>query len=237
MRARVRFPVVLLFTALVVPAASVSAHPPYEHTVRTLTDGTGTDVHIVKSYIDGIFFTDPVKLVVRRTTGGAPIAETGVGRDVSLLCWSRSKCLAFGFDGLFPIWPAEVWHVGTNGLMRAEGRWVRAIGVLAPLWDHRVGYLLALVLLAVPAALFKGVFAMRQARGYRAFVQICAAVVGSGWLLLWGYGVILLSDLSFPLVLLLVALIIGLWRLWRKGPGVHRLLRRGRRVMSLYDSV
>jgi len=218
---------VLLFTALAVPAASVSAHPPYEHTVRTLTDGRGPDVHIVKSYIDGIFFNDPVKLVVRPSTGGAPIAETGFERDVSLLCWSRSKCLAFGFDGLFPIWPAEVWHVSTNGLMRAEGRWFRVIGVVAPLWDHRVGYFLALVLLAVPAALFKGVFAMRQARGYRAFVQICAAVVGSGWLLLWGYGVILLSDLSFPLVLLLVALILGLWRLWRKGAAVPGLLPRG----------
>ena len=55
-----------------------------------------------------------------------------------------------------PIWPAEVWHVSTNGLTRAEGLGIRLIGVLAPLWDHPTGDLLALALLAVPAGLLKG---------------------------------------------------------------------------------
>jgi len=225
-RDTVRLPIVVLFTTLAGPTALVSAHPAYEHTVRSLTDASGAYVDIVKSYIDGIVFTDPVKLVVRPRTGGAPVAETGFQRDVSLLCWSRSKCVAFGFDGFFPIWPSVVWHVSTNGLTRVEGRGIRLIGVLAPLWDHRLGYLLALVLLAVPAGLFKTVSALRQAKGYRAVVRVCAAVVGSGWLLLWGYAVILLSDLSFPLVLLLVALVIGLLRVWRKGAGVRQLLPR-----------
>jgi hypothetical protein len=40
-------------------AADAGAHAPYEHPVRTISGPDGRPLHLVKSYVDGIFFTDP----------------------------------------------------------------------------------------------------------------------------------------------------------------------------------
>src|SRR5262245_14987419 len=72
----------LVATLSVAPAA---AHPPYEREDLSVLDSVGREVRFVKCYVDGIFSTDPVKMVVRDRSGKT-YGQTAFGRDVSVVC-------------------------------------------------------------------------------------------------------------------------------------------------------
>ena len=99
-------------------------HPPYEHEVGRIGDLEATHRTLAKSYIDGLIFTDPVKLVVRDESG-ATIAETEYGRDVAIVCWLRDRCVVFWYDGFLPVEPRQVWQLRMSGLTRTDSELLR----------------------------------------------------------------------------------------------------------------
>jgi hypothetical protein len=94
---------VLLFT-LFTGVTPAWAHPPYEHLERVVTDGHGRQFQVFKSYRDGIFFTDPVTLVIR-DADDRTVAETGYGRNVAMLCWRPSTCAVFRYEEFWSVLP------------------------------------------------------------------------------------------------------------------------------------
>ena len=70
---------VLLFIVFA-DASPAQAHPPYEHLERAITDESGRQLRVFKSYTDGIVITDPVTLVIR-DADDRTVADTGYGRN------------------------------------------------------------------------------------------------------------------------------------------------------------
>jgi hypothetical protein len=184
-------------------ANPVSAHPPYEHLERVVKDNSGRSLSLMKSYVDGIFFTDPVKLVVR-DEDDRTILETEYGRELTVLCWSSRPCVVFRYDGLMPVLPQNVWRLRGSQLHEDRSRGLLALGVVAPFWDNAGGYLFALVSLGVPLLvlwLLSG-----PTRSPRRAALISFAAVGAMlYAAIWLYTVVLLSRVSLPLVMVVSA--------------------------------
>jgi len=190
---------------------TASAHEPYEMPAAVLVDSSGERFNVVKRYTDGIFFTDPVRLVVRNAQG-ATVAETDAGRDISLLCPTERKCVAFRYDGLMPIVPEDVWWLEGSNAWKAQSVLLTVAGVPVLFWDHWLGYLVALAFLWVPLVALRRAWA----RPTTPVNGVLLAVVGlsaCGIWLAWLYVVVLLSYLSLPLV---VALAVGVSFLGRR---------------------
>lgn len=98
---------IVALTATLLAMSIVWAHPPYERVSRSLGDTSTGQVTLIKSYVDGIVFTDPVKLVVRNREGGT-VSETEYARDLAILCWSSVACTVFQYDGFLPLAPSKV---------------------------------------------------------------------------------------------------------------------------------
>lgn len=182
---------------------STDAHPPYEHPERVVTLKDGRTLHLARSYIDGIFFTDPVKLVVR-DQDDRMVAETEYGRDLAVLCWSGQPCLVFRYDGVTPVLPTNVWWLEDGRLQDTRSPGLIALGAVAPVWDHAGGYAFSIVSLAVPLLVLW--LLLRSPASLRRTVLLTVAGLASvPYLAIWLYTVTLLSSLSLPLVLVLGA--------------------------------
>lgn len=189
---------------------TASAHPPYESRVRVVTDSDGHELEVVKSYDDGVFFTDPVKLVVRHPRGKT-VAETDYGRAITVVCAFSSKCVVFRYDGLMPILPQDVWWLGEGNLSTSNSLALRLLGVAAPLWDNGLGYLFAVGLFFLPLAVLRVAWSRPTSINglLVALVGLSATVL---LLLIWLYVVVLLSSLLLPLVVILIATLSVLMR-------------------------
>lgn len=190
---------IVLVVLCLAGASKANAHPPYEHPVRTITGPDGRSLHLVKSYVDGIFFTDPVKLVVR-DADDRTIAETEYGRDVSVVCWRSRPCVVFRYDGVVPVFPSNTWRLEGTHLREAHSAALVAIGVVAPLWDHTAGYVISCVSLGVPLFIF-WIVSQSPPSKRRALLLAIGGVTAVPYLGIWLYTITLLSDLSLPLVI------------------------------------
>jgi hypothetical protein len=200
---------------------AASAHEPYEMPAAVLVDSSGERFNVVKRYTDGIVFTDPVRLVVRNAQG-ATVAETDAGRDISLLCPTERRCVAFRYDGLMPVVPEDVWWLEGSEVRKAQSVLLTLAGVVVPLWDHWLGYLLALGFLWVPLVALRRAWA-RPTTAVNGVLLVVVGLSASGIWLACLYVVVLLSYLSLPLV---AALSLGV-------SFVGRRLRRRRAAPSL----
>jgi hypothetical protein len=193
-------------------ALSAEAHPPYEDLV--LTFGVpGQQVEVVKSYIDGIFFTDPAKLVLR--SRGRVLAETEYHRDVSLSCYEE-RCLVVAADSPLFLVPERAWLVEGQSL-REVGWGGRLLGVFVHFLNHWVGYLIAVGMLFCCVAMVAGV--IRPPEDKASCLEILLAVAAAGVALLWLHVVPALTELSLLWSALGVATINAGWRRWRKRAG------------------
>jgi hypothetical protein len=198
-------------SVLLTCGASVQAHPPYESPVTTLRAPDGSPVSVVKRYTDGLFFTDPVQVLLRDGQGGT-LAESDAGRDVSVVCLTEQRCIAFRYDGLMPVIPEDVWRIEGRTVQKVDSLVLTAVGVVVPLWDHWLGYLIAVLLLVIPWAALKRSWA-RPATPANGCVVAVVGLSAAGLWILWLYGVVLLSYLSLPLV---AAVTISLAFAWRR---------------------
>lgn len=198
-------------------ASPALAHAPYERLERVFTDTSGRTLQLVKRYTDGIIFADPVQLIVRDSSG-ATLAETQAGRDVGVLCWRGRTCVVYRYDGSMPLAPDDVWRLHDGALVRTDSTILLMLGVVAPLWSHWLGYLIAIGLFFLPFAVVTRVWQWRR-KGARGFVLVVLGILGPVFLLLWLYALVGLSELSLPLA----ALVIGV---------VAFLSRSGRRVLT-----
>lgn len=192
-----RLGTILAFLCLACPNPA-SAHPPYEHPERVITDKDGRSLHLVKSYVDGILFTDPVKLVVR-DADDRTVVETEYGRDLSVVCWRSRPCVVFRYDGVAPVLPANVWRLEGGKLHDARSPVLLALGVVAPLWDHAGGYVFSFISLDVPL-LVLWLLVRSPGSRLRTLLLTLVGLAAVPYLGIWLYAVTLLSYLSLPLV-------------------------------------
>lgn len=179
-------------------APSAKAHAPYEHAERVITDKDGRALHLVKSYVDGIFFTDPVKLVVRDADDRA-VVETEYGRDVSVVCWDPRSCVVFRYDGVTPVFPTNIWRLEDGQLHDSRSAGLAALGVVAPLWDHAGGYAFSFLSLGVPVLVLW--LLVRSPESWRRTLLLSVVSLATvPYLFIWLYTITLLSYLSLPLV-------------------------------------
>jgi hypothetical protein len=192
-----RLGTVLAFLCLAWPN-SARAHPPYEHPERVITDRDGRSLHLVKSYVDGIFFTDPVKLVVR-DPDDRTVVETEYGRDLSVVCWRSRPCVVFRYDGIAHVVPTNVWRLEGGQLRDTRSPGLVVLGVVAPLWEHAGGYIFSFVSLGVPLLVLWLLIRSRKSR-VRTLLLAVVGLAAVPYLAIWLYTVTLLSYLSLPLV-------------------------------------
>ena len=229
MRLTARFTVFIL--TLLLFSATAAAHPSYERVDRILIDKTGQEVHIVKYYIDGIAFTDPVRLIVR-DQAGVILAETDFGRDVSVICWTASDYLVFRYDGFFPVWPRDVWILCGSSLVRTDSLLLYLLGVVVPFWDHWRGYLTALGVFLIPFGAHRLVKLVKPVI-LRKVLLVCIYVLGGFLLLSWLYIVVALSYLSLPLCAGLIGIVLYLLR----KVSIRVVLPMGRQEAKRYEAV
>src|SRR5713101_4599202 len=138
-----RFLHVGLFVATLfgVSPQPAGAHPPYEGKVAVLK-AAGREIEIAKSYVAGIFFTDPAKVVVR--SEGHVYAETPYFRDTSMACVS-GRCLVAASDSLVSVVPERAWVIEGTSLQPRNSPFVRFFGILVHLWEHLLGHAFALL--------------------------------------------------------------------------------------------
>jgi hypothetical protein len=202
---------VLLLLLLVGTLAG--AHPEYDEVDRTLHDGAGRRLQLVRHYVDGIIAGDPCKIVLR-DEAGTVLGETEFARSISVVCWSNSDCLVFRSDSFMPILPDEVFRVHAGRLERASVWW-RPLGIAADLLDHWLGYLAMLAVFFLPIAGFQG--AMRSKPGVVRNLRLTISVLGGGLiLLLWFYAAVVLTPLSFPMLTVLISLTLIADRWWNR---------------------
>jgi hypothetical protein len=188
----------ILAGLIVISPSIAGAHPPYEHQDRVITEASGRRLRLMRSYVDGIMMSDPVKLVVR-DVDDRTVAETEYGRDLAVICPGPAACLVFRYDGFAPVVPANAWWF-RNGELRATGSpALLALGMVLPLREHWVGYLVSLALLTAPFMV--GWLIWRpQPSPVRAGILGLIALLAVPYLFFWFYGVVILSELSLPLV-------------------------------------
>jgi hypothetical protein len=182
---------------------TAGAHPPYEEPERVITDGNGRSLRLVKSYVDGIFFTDPVKLVIR-DADDRTVAETEYGRDLSVVCWRTRPCVVFRYDGLGSVVPSNVWRLDGGQLQDARSPALVALGIVAPLWDHAGGYAFSIVSLAIPLLVIWPLVRSPDSRR-RTLLLAVTGLASVAYFGVWLYTVALLSYLSLPLVIVAAA--------------------------------
>ena len=224
---RRRLSATLLVAVLAMPIPAM-AHSPYEHLERVATDNSGRPLYLYKSYTDGIFFTDPVKLVVRDAEDRM-VADTEYGRDISVICWRSRPCVVFRYDGFVPLLPENIWRLENGQLQATRSAGLVVLGVIAPLWTNALGYLLSVFALGAPFPILWLLLRSRRSDGRNAFM----AVLGVGMVLctalglgLWLYVVVFLSYLSLPLVVVTGAV----------SGGVLALIRRAARRVGVAES-
>jgi len=188
----------LLGLALVLLGAGVaSAHPPYEVPERVMTDRSGRTLHVARSYVDGIFFTDPVKLVVRDEKDQVS-AATEYERSLALVCPRPSSCWVFQYSHAFSVLPSA-WRLEDGRLAANSSRWLLILGVVAPLWDAPLAYLFATLTLLAPFAM-PAVSAASPRTRTKTVLLILGSTAIVPYLGIWFYTVAALSSLSLPVV-------------------------------------
>lgn len=156
----------LIAAVHVVLSPLAAAHPPYERAAGVLGHPPD-ELTLAKSYIDGIVFSDPVKLVVRNNSG-VTVVETDYGRDLAIICLVQHYCLVFQYDGLLPVTPTRVWRLSPSALVPDDSTALWLVGIVAPYKEHWLGYLVAVAI----------VFAL--AAGFRAQVKRPRSTIRSG---------------------------------------------------------
>lgn len=198
---------IVALTATLLAMSIVWAHPPYERVSRSLGDTSTGQVTLIKSYVDGIVFTDPVKLVVRNREGGT-VSETEYARDLAILCWSSVACTVFQYDGFLPLAPSKVWRLSPAGLISESSAGLWLLGIVVPYFEHWLGYLIAVGSVLVPLA---GLVTLRR-RPAGAARSVMLWLVSIATLLLvpiWLYAIVALSDISLPLVVALLGMLVA----------------------------
>jgi hypothetical protein len=200
-----------------------------------LADKDGRQLQVFKSYTDGIFFTDPVTLVIR-DADDRTVADTDYGRNVAIACWRGAACAVFRYDEFWSVLPEGVWRLEGGTLVASDSRWLAAIGVIAPLWDDAAGYALMFATVAFPAV---GLWLFRQPRSRAGQVLLAlAAILTAFYALMWLYAVALLSRLLFHAVgLTLVAggggLALLYWSALKSGIRTTTLARTARAAVVI----
>jgi len=193
--------VVLTVAVFLVPGGAW-CHPPYERVAHTLTDPSGTKLLLVRSFIDGIVLSDPVKLVVR-DAHGETLAETEFVRDVSTFCPAADRCLIFLFEGSAPFLPKQTLRLSGHSLVPATGGWLPLLGVVMHVWNHWLGYLMTLVVVFLPFVVLRRLWRLRnntiRVAGLALAVPVSALV-----LFAWLWVILGLSDLSFTVASILI---------------------------------
>lgn len=136
-------------------AVPVYAHRPYEYVDASITDTSGRQLQLVKSFVDGIVLPDPCRVIIRDASG-KDLDESPMRDDISIVCRTTSECLVIGYDAsasvLFPI---DVWRVTGSSLTPVEmsTRW-RVAGMGLHVARNWFGYSAALVASLLPMLAF-----------------------------------------------------------------------------------
>ena len=216
---------VLFATGLVRPSAG-AAHPNYEHVERTVRESDGREWHLVKHFSDGIIFYDPVKLIVRDSTGAA-VAETEFSRNVCVVgCGVR--CVVYRYVDEQPLLAVNVWRLEGGKLQPADSMALHALGAIVPLVDDPVSYVVAVVFFYAPFVVFAVLGRVPWPRA-RMAMQFGAFLATVPYLFSLAYALLLLSHLSWAIVVFLLVAVGVAW--------VRRIVRRPNNELQLTRGV
>ncbi|MHB9138483.1 MAG: hypothetical protein ACYC4Q_03675 [Victivallaceae bacterium] len=197
-----------LICAMLLMALTAFAHRPHEEKAGTFLRSDGTEISIVRYYVDGIVAADPVSIQFH-LPDGTEIAHTQRAPDALV---RRVR------DGL------EIYQFPHNWLPAAErvdffdgyklkditaGR--RLFSLLVHLAEHRAGYLAALVI----AIFFMILWSTREnasKRRWRVVLRRTAYVL----IALYAYCILMYSPLSPLVIAVLFMVFVGGYSLMRK---------------------
>jgi hypothetical protein len=186
-------------TFMLLTIAPALAHPPYEHAVAKLARSDGTELSVIKTYVDGILSVDPVQLVVR---DGAEhtLDETRFSRDIVASC-DRIQCVVYRYESALSLAPAEVFAIHDGNLVPVADTPASLAGWLSHTREHAIGYAASTTTLVLVVTLFK------QVRRTSRWRSAACASAGLVLLLIWWHAVYELSRLSVSSAVMLGAVV------------------------------
>lgn len=197
MNSAARIPLALALF-VVVSAAPARAHAPYERNVGTIVDSTGRPLTVVLRFTDGIIGPDPATVIVRDSSR-VVVAETAPATHWIVRCGSYAACRAFAYEVLNPA-PVHVVRLEAGGFVPEQSRVHWTFGIILPLWEHAVWYLVVLASFsAIPVIAWR--VAQRRRTLAMSVVWALCALIASGWLLLLALGLLFGAPFSVLWVL------------------------------------
>jgi len=179
------------------------AHRPYDRPVGAFKRADGTEVSIVRHYVDGIFFADPVS-VQFRMPNGTNVAQTAYNSD-AVVRPIRSGVEVYQFP--------STWVPVAGRVHRFDGYELkditpekRSISPLIHLAGHWIAYCVVLCVIAVFAGFFLALRAVPN-RGWRIPLRWIAFGLFSFAALFCAYDILVFEPVS-PLVLAFIGLAI-----------------------------
>lgn len=142
------FPILLaLFSTI------AQARPFYEKVDRIIEAKDGKKITLARSYLDGFTKLNSVQLIVY-DENGTLLLETEFGRDVVVFCKEPDDCFAFLYAGVLSIAPDEIYEIKGHKIVNGGELRLVLYGVIAPLMQNPIKYLLAIFLFVLPVKLF-----------------------------------------------------------------------------------
>lgn len=114
------------------------AHEDYEHVETTLTAPNGEPFEVVQHWTDGIVFTDPVKLILRKPDGEV-LAETEYRRNLVVTRTSDDRGIAFTASP-WNVFYHRAWWIESGELVPADDFAHIPLAFAVAIKEHWVAY-------------------------------------------------------------------------------------------------
>ena len=189
--------IILIFVII-----SSYSHPPYDISQGYYKATEGKEYKLVKSYVDGILFTDPVKLLIKDIDENT-VNETEFCRNICILKWVVKSPVIFGYKHSLSLIPEKIWRINNEGLITSNNKIYKFIGIFYPLFDQFIWYLLSLILFLLPFLFLYRIW-KRNRKFKRAILMVSLGAISALYLLIWIYAIILLSYQSIWILLILI---------------------------------
>ena len=123
------------------------AHPPYEDTIGFIDTPKGR-VEIREGYVDGIVFSDPIRLAAY--SGTNLVASTGYEWNTSIVSLRNNAFHAFQFRTPFSLFASQVWRFDAAGLKEIDSAFHVAVSPVVWLWTRPISHFTFGILLSLP---------------------------------------------------------------------------------------
>lgn len=194
-------------------ASCALAHADYERSVGKITLEDGRELKIVRHFTDGIFYGDPVQVIVKSETNERDFVSTEFVDEVAIRFIQNSLVIyTYGSILKSPV-ATKIQKLEGLNLIDVTDGWSKATSPIVLVWDHALTYSLATLfflffLILIYAAVHKVRSSLAKKKWLLLGVIVTLISFECGYLVylgVMGVSPIMTSLLSFATIALIVS--------------------------------